>query len=190
MWDVADLEGIARDVLEETGCDDPPVDAFELAELMGFEVHWSPRAGARTIGRRIYVHSRSSVRRQHGLIAHELGHAAAERGGLDGRDEPAACFLGGALLVPRAALRRDLREGLDLERLYARHQHASLEMIARRVTQVTHAGGRIWDHGHLTRHFGEELALDIDAARTAQCASTSTMELPGRVVCVSLLTAR
>lgn len=117
---------------------------------------------------------------------HELGHAAAARGGLDGKCEQIARYLTGALLVPRHALLRDVRRGLDLERLYTRHEHASAEAIARRVVQVFGGGGAIWDHGRRSKSFGEP--IDVSLADIATEPSRNVLELPGRVAFVSVLT--
>lgn len=143
-------EGIAADVLQSTGCDDPPVDAFELAECTEHEVRFHMKPGACRKGHVIYVDARASGKRQHGLIAHELGHWALVRGRED-NTERGARYLAGALLLPRRAFEEDLREmKWDLEQLRGRHVNASAELIARRVVNLKDAVASVWDNGKLT----------------------------------------
>lgn len=139
-------EGVAADVLESTGCDDPPVDAFELADCCGLEV----RHGlTHRDGNVIYIDSRTRDVRQHGLVAHELAHWALCRA-KEQNTEPAANFVSGALMLPRCAFEKDLRSSdWDLRQLRARHIYASAEMIARRIVGLRDAVATIVDAGRI-----------------------------------------
>lgn len=143
-------EGIATDVLGSTGCDDPPVDAFELAECTEHEVRFHMKPGACRSNHVIYVDARARRERQHGLIAHELGHWALVRARED-NTERGARYLAGALLLPRQPFEADLRAmRWDLEQLRARHVNASAELIARRVVNLKDAVASVWDNGKLS----------------------------------------
>lgn len=142
-------EGIALDVLDEAGAD-APVSAFALAAACGLEVRLAPLARARMAHGVIEVSAAARPRRQHGLVAHELGHWALERAE-EPDTEPGARYLAGALMLPRRAFDRDLTDtGWDLAELQARHPNASAEMIARRVTTLRDAVASIWDGGRFT----------------------------------------
>lgn len=145
----ATWEGIAADVLGETGCDEPPVDAYELADCCGLEIVELLKPGARRFGNRIVVDARARDVRRHGLIAHELGHWALERAREDDSEEGAR-YLAGAFLLPRQPFERDLgATSWDLRELRARHLNASGEMIARRIVHLRDAVACIWDEGKL-----------------------------------------
>lgn len=136
--DVELLEGVARDLLDDT-CTEAPVSAFALAAAAGYAVTAWQGQGALIdrSGKTIYLSP--FVRwpeRQHELIAHELGHALLWEHGIED-EEDAATFVGGALLVPRAALDRALkRDGWSIAALRRAHPHASEALLARRITQV------------------------------------------------------
>lgn len=154
MHAIEDLEGIARDIHHATG-GLLPVDAFELAELCGLRlVPWYRSYGA-IRGDEIFYPIRARLQRQHGIIAHEIGHFALERAGLDPRCEPSARYLAGALLLPQTPFFRDAMElDFDLPLIQTRHPNASAEMIAVRLTQVAPAVAWIWDNGKLARQYG------------------------------------
>lgn len=141
-------EGIAADVLASTGCDDPPVDAIELAELCGLEVAHVPHVpGGRLVGRRIEVNPKLRLVRLHGTVAHELAHDLLERA-KEENTEPAARYLAGALMLPRRAFLRDMGQTQwSLVLLRERHPNASAEMIARRIVSLRDAVASIWDEG-------------------------------------------
>jgi len=144
-------EALARDFLGEI-CAEPPIDAFALARAAGLEVRLFLGGGAvlDAVAGAIYVPARARLERQHGQVAHELGHWLLARAG-EPDDELAARYLAGALLVPREALDRDLRaRGWSLRALRERHPHASLELLARRVTQVRPATVTVVDQGRVT----------------------------------------
>lgn len=150
--DVAEeWEGIAADILGETGCDSPPVDALELAACCGLSAKPWGRAYARLNRKRAEIRYPAAARltRQHGLVAHEIGHWALVRGGAD-NDEDGARYLAGALLLPRRHFDRDLtRTSWAMAELRAKHVHASVEMIARRVCQLRDAVVTIVDEGRV-----------------------------------------
>lgn len=153
MHSVEDLEGIARDIHESTGSL-LPVDAFELAELCGLDLMpWHRSYGAYR-GDEICYPIRARRQRQHGIIAHELGHFALKRAGLDDC-EASARYLAGALLLPQTPFFHDAIEfDFDLYFLRTRHPNASAEMIAVRLTQVAPAVAWVWDNGKLARQYG------------------------------------
>lgn len=143
----ASWEGIAADILSETGCDAPPVDAFELADCLGVEVRASGTGRAYRRGSAVYVPVRARRERQHGTLAHELGHVCLEQAG-EPDSEDGARYLSGALMLPRRAFERDLAEtSWDLRSLRARHTNASAEMIARRIVNLNDAVATIFDQG-------------------------------------------
>lgn len=99
MLDPELLEGIARSAHVATGYEDPPVDAFDLAECCGLIICWR-RGPTHMLGRTVYVDPLSRLERQHGGVAHELAHAllrehrevdeersARYLAGLDNRDD-------------------------------------------------------------------------------------------------------
>lgn len=144
------LEGVAADLLEAAGCDDPPVDAYELAECCGLRLKPVANQNACIVGDVLSVPLRARDVRQHGQIAHELGHWALRRAGQQD-DHPSVRYVAGALLLPRRHFERDLEDGWDLPRLRARHLHASAEMIGRRIVNLRDAVVSIWDQGKLRR---------------------------------------
>lgn len=158
------LEGIAREI-HDLGIE-PPVDAFVLAGLCGVDLRPGPGKGSRT-GDRITYPSHARPVRQHGVVAHELGHWLLERAGQDASDEPAARYLAGALMLPRAHFLADVAAtDWDLFALQERHPNASAEMIVVRLTQVSEACASVWDQGSLTRHYASaDWLVDLDADR-------------------------
>lgn len=142
----AEWEGIARDVLEGTFCEDPPVDAFELAACCGLGIQ--SRGGPASIfGDVIRVDMRMRKTRQHGQVAHEIGHWALRRAQAE-NTEDGARYIAGALMLPWLAFGRDLREtSWQLSELTRRHPNASAEMIARRIVQLRGGFASIWDRG-------------------------------------------
>lgn len=140
----AEWEGIARDILESTGCDDPPVDAFELAACCGLRVV-AKSGNAFICGNTIRVDMRSRRVRQHGDVAHEIGHWALGQAGAANTEE-GATYLASALLLPRLRFNSDLRETWDLHELMRRHPNASAEAIARRICSMRSTIASVWDH--------------------------------------------
>lgn len=141
----SEWEGIARELLEATGCDDPPVDAFELAACCGLRI--LAKSGPASIsGDTIRVDMRTRRVRQHGQVAHELGHWALARAREDDSEE-GAIYIATALMLPRLRFDRDLRETWDIHELMQRHPNASAEQIARRICAMRGAVASVWDHG-------------------------------------------
>lgn len=152
--DVRLLEGIAREAWESTG-GILPVDAEALANACDYEVRWWAKGDGARSGRVIWAPLKSRPTRQHGRIAHELGHGLLEEHGCDPCDEEAARYLAGALLLPRTPFLSDVRESdYDLWELERRHPNASAEMIICRMTQVSPAVASVWDGGRLHRSYG------------------------------------
>lgn len=142
-------EGVAADVLGETGCDDPPVDAFELADCLGLEVRRSPDHDGHLVGDVVYVPMAARRVRRHGVCAHEMAHWCLDRAAED-NTEDAARYLSGALMLPRRPFDRDLCEtAWDLRLLQQRHINASAEMIARRVVTMRDAVATVIDNGRV-----------------------------------------
>jgi IrrE N-terminal-like domain len=141
-------EAVARAVHEDTGAD-APVSARELAVMCGLRLEPAGRGhGSLQHGVIRYdVHARPV--RQHGIIAHELAHYVLRLYG-EPDPEPAARYTAGALLVPRAAYDRDLREtAWDLDQLRARHPNASAQVLAMRVAELRDAVITILDQGRV-----------------------------------------
>jgi len=162
--DVRELEGIAAYILGETGLDDPPVDAIELAGLLGVEVRWGPRGRNLCRGMQVVVGAEARVARIHGSICHELAHILIDRFGLR-QSERAANYLAAALLVPRRALDRELRDGWDLERLRCKHIYASAELLARRIVDIRSAALSVYDQGRFRYRAGPP-GLPIERERS------------------------
>lgn len=163
--DTADLEGIAADLHHATG-DLLPVDAFELATLCGLELRaWARPQGDLDLEAGVIRYpGRARVVRQHGVVAHELGHWALAQAGEDHTAEWAARYLAGALLLPRDAFLRDAWAcDWDLEQLRRRHPHASAEMVVVRMTQVSPACAWVWDDGRVRRTYGANAGEDVEA---------------------------
>lgn len=175
---IAAWEGIASDVLDESGCD-APVSAYELAACCGLEVRLRRIARARLTGDVIEVSSTARPQRQHGLIAHELGHWSLQRAGADDTEDGAR-YLSGALMLPRRAFDRDLREtSWSIEELQRRHPNASAELIARRIVSLRDAVVSIWDEGRCTARVASAW---LDEAQVGRRASRAERELVARVL--------
>jgi len=156
------LEGIAREVLD--GCAiGAPVDVRLLVSRCGLQLRPWGKAYGQLSGDVIRYPIKAREARQAFTIAHELAHWALARAGEDDRDEDAADYLAGALLLPRARFMADLAAtGWDLDQLRQRHPHASAQAIVVRMTQVSPATASVWDAGRLHRVYGEH---DIATAR-------------------------
>jgi hypothetical protein len=151
QYDRHDLEGIARELLDASGLDDPPVSPLWLARHLGLV----PIPSSRTAiaGPVLLFDDRLPERRRRIRVAHELGHALLRRAGLDDRDERAAWHVGAALVVPGVRLRRDLsRHAWDLRPLVDRYD-VSWEVLARRLTSAVSSVVSVWDNGELTRRW-------------------------------------
>lgn len=170
--DICALEGIARHIHEESQADERP-SALDLAWACGFEVEHGG-GGSRLAGKRIIVPIRTRLTRVEGLVAHELAHGLLIAFG-EQESERAARYLGGALLVPRATLRRDLlATGFDLAALARLWPHVSHELLARRVTELRDATGAVFDHGRFRYRFWSPWAV---STREAEPRETELADL-------------
>lgn len=144
--DRAELEGIATRTLEEVGRA-APVDLIELARDYGFEIRFSQEASI--VGNVIHIDPSLRPERQRWHAGHELAHALLADAGLDPKDEPAAEYLTGALLLPWIDFLRDVRQvGRDPWKLKERHPLASHEALARRIVAVCGPAVLwVWDLG-------------------------------------------
>lgn len=155
-------EGIAREIHESTG-GLMPVDAFELADACGVATRPWAKSRGEWSSAGIRYPGKARPTRQHGVVAHELGHWALWDAGEDHHDEHAARYLAGALMLPRAAFTRDLaRCDWDLHALRDRHPNVSAEMIVVRITQVARATAWVWDDGVVRRRYGIKQGERID----------------------------
>lgn len=163
------LEGIAREIHEETGVE-PPIDAFDLANLCGVEtVPWGKPDGMLVMPGHPEIHvtaptifypRKARPARAQGTCSHELGHFVSLRAGIDARDEEAADYLAGALMIPRGALLAHLHEyDWDLLRIHPLHPNASWQMLVIRCVQVGEASASIWDQGRCSRAYGADAAM-------------------------------
>lgn len=142
-------EGVARAIHEGTGLDEPPVSAFELAAMCGLSLRPAAGGGASLQKDVIVFNVAARPERQHGLVAHELGHWGLVAHGLED-SEAGASYVAGALLLPRGALDRDLRRTWDLNVLRAKHLNVSAQMLATRIVQLRDAVAAVIDNGKLT----------------------------------------
>lgn len=133
-----DWEGAAEELLDATATS-APVDAFKLARACGLDVRpWSGRDAALS-GETIYVNTRMRPSRQQGRVAHEIGHFALQRAGLED-SEAGAAWVGGALQLPRRELNPDLRRtAWSISKIRSKHLHASAAAVAVRITQLRDA---------------------------------------------------
>lgn len=171
--DALELEGIARGVHDQTGIE-APVDAFDIAAAMEIVCKpWMRADGARA-GDVVRFPSMARDARQHGTVAHELGHWLLDFHGHDARDERAARYLAGALMLPRQRFLRDCAAtDYDLDELQRIHVHASAEMIVVRMTQVSAATAWVWDNAKLARVYGvpsddDSIAALVDRVLTLE----------------------
>ncbi len=142
-----DWETAAQEILDSTNTS-VPVDAFALAKACEFEVRAHAGRGEkheRRDGDIIYIDPRARRQRQHMEVSHELGHWGLDRHELP-QSEYGAKYLGGALLLPRREMDRDLaRTAWALLKLRDIHVNASLTAIAVRTTQLRDAVATILD---------------------------------------------
>lgn len=140
---------MALGLLRAVGDPDPPMDAFGLAGLCEVRVEFANIQGAKLRGDVITVSSRARPTRQHGLVAHEMGHWALQWAG-EPDTEVAASYVGAALMLPRRPFLADMRATQwDVRELRAKHVNCSAELIARRIATLTDACVSIWDNGRL-----------------------------------------
>lgn len=143
-----DLEGAAAWLVDGAGLQ-PPVSAFAAAVALGLRLRPCRMRGAALAGDVVLFDAYSRAVRQHGLVAHEVGHVVSQEAGV-GDTEENANFVGSAVMLPRAPFERDLRTtGWDLRELRAKHLNVSAEMIARRIVSVRDAIATILDNGRV-----------------------------------------
>lgn len=179
------LEAIAKELHDETGIE-CPIDALLLADLCGLDTKpWSASHGE-IQGTLIRYPGGARVTRQHGVIAHEIGHWLLERARCEARDEEAARYLAGAIMLPRGRFLADLaRTDWDLFAMLAIHIHVSAEMCAVRMCQVSPAVTTIYDQGSFTRRYVGEYAVRDDEHDAELADRALELEAPVRdgVVC-------
>jgi hypothetical protein len=170
-WEAACREA-ARDVLEDCGIREPPVDAWEVARRLQIGVAYDRRQPGR--GRLMRLGERTSIlvkpqqrpEREQWTVAHEIGESQAcrvfEQVGItpaeaDARQrEHVANLMASALLLPEEWFERDARL-LDgdvclLKQTYATASHELILMNLLRLPQLTLTS--VFDHGRLTRRRG------------------------------------
>lgn len=180
-----DFEGIAKRFHDETGvrC---PVDAFELADLCGLDTRpWSASHGE-IKGTLIRYPGGARLTRQHGVVAHEIGHWLLRRHGFEMRNEKAARYLAGALMLPVRRFLSDLeRTDWHLFDMLDIHVNVSAEMCAARMCQVSPAVTTIFDQGTFTRRYFAEGAARDDGHDAELADRALDLETPVRdgVVC-------
>jgi len=135
-------EGAALSLLRELGDPPCPMNAFLLARWCKLRVRTHARSFAVLAGDEVLISAKASPLRQQEQLAHELGHWTLLY--YDVPDsEWGATWVGDALMLPRAALLRDLAElAGDLAAVRARHPHCSERMLARRLQALEWQGGR------------------------------------------------
>ncbi len=162
-------DDIAEELLLEAGWAHPPVDAFSLAEILGYDVAFDARQGTRGRLKRlagrptVFLSPDDRPERLQWAAAHEIGEGAAfrvfDRLGLDPLLAPekpprADRFpIGPVALLPRRQFAADVRRtNGDLSDLKARYATASHELILMSQLRMdTLLLASIFDHGSLTR---------------------------------------
>ncbi|QDT53378.1 hypothetical protein Pan44_13950 [Caulifigura coniformis] len=160
---------VAAELLAEAGWGEPPVDAFQLAAELGFEVAFDARQQARGRFKRlagrptVFLSPDDRPERLQWAAAHEIGESAAYRvfdrldidpllAASDLREQVAA-QLASALLLPRRLFEVDVaRHDGDVLALKLRFPTASHELILTGQLRLeTLMLASIFDHGELTR---------------------------------------
>lgn len=128
-------EGVAASLLEQTGLDDGPVSAIDLAALCGLTL--SPSVGNRgeLVGDVLRYNTKERPTRQQAVVAHELGHWALRWAGEDD-SEQGATYVGHALLLPRRVYSRQLRRTWSPATLARLYPAVPVSWIVRRVAQL------------------------------------------------------
>jgi hypothetical protein len=160
------LEGIAREIHEQTGAT-PPISGFDLASALGFTCRpWGRGGGSIDLRKRDIRYSGAALETtQHGIICHELIHYGINRAGEDDRDEEACKYGAGALLLPLAPFRADsFRLSFDLDAVRELHPNASAQMVCVRFAQVSPVSTAVWDHGHEKASYGPAIDRELAEA--------------------------
>lgn len=139
-------EANAEQLRAEIGLDDQHVHPRIIVGKCELElVPTRPRTGPCYTGTRVYYDPTTGPERQAGTMSHELGHVANQRYGEED-SERAASYVGAAILVPRRALDRALKKkGWNLDELRRDFEHASAELLARRIADLREAVVTITD---------------------------------------------
>lgn len=161
------LEGVADEVVTATGCDDPPVDAIEVAACCGLRVEFCGVRHAVLYDDVIYVTGTQRAVLTQLYIAHEIGHWALRRADMPWLVEEDATYIAGAILVPWRTLVRDVRRGWDLDALRAKYETAPASVIASRIAMARDGTAAIYDEGRLRRRVGPPHRLERELARAA-----------------------
>jgi Zn-dependent peptidase ImmA (M78 family) len=170
----ARLDGAVDDILARCGSYLPPVNAFEIAEMLGITVALDDCQEGRARYVRIRDRSGMSARpaillrsdprreRMQWAVAHEIGEHVAHRVFKELRVDPrqapprareqVANQLAGRLLIPSRWFARDAAAcGWDLLELKRRYRTASHELIARRMLECSpKVIITIFDHARIT----------------------------------------
>jgi Zn-dependent peptidase ImmA (M78 family) len=160
---------VAEELLAEAGWSNPPVDAFQLASELGYEVAFDARQEARGRFKRLagrptmFLSPDDRPERLQWAAAHEIGESAAYRVfevldvdpqlmETDLRENVAA-QLATALLLPRREFEADvLRHNGDVPTLKAKYATASHELILTgQLRMETLMLASVFDHGELKR---------------------------------------
>jgi hypothetical protein len=170
----AALDAVAAEMLARHPAPQEPIDALELARVLGLTIAWDERQAGRARTARLSAHAGGGTQasillrpeprpeRLQWAVAHEIGelcaHRVFEHLGVDPREAPAgaretvANAFAPRILLPRDTFAAACREtGWDLVALKARFPAASHELIARRMLDF--AEGviiTIFDHGRRT----------------------------------------
>lgn len=161
------LEGVADEIVSATGCDDPPVDALEVAACCGLHVEFCDVRHAILYDGVIYVTRAPRANLVQLYVAHEVGHFGLKRAGMPWMVEQDATYIAGAILVPWRSLVRDVRPGWNLDTLRAKYSTAPASVIATRVAQVREGSAAIYDDGRFRRRVGPAHRLERELAREA-----------------------
>ena len=147
----ADVEGLAADLLDSGDFGDFP-NPWEIVTAFGARVvrgqpgeraHPERRSGG---GWDLVVDCTGREERIATTAVHELAHLLLQSHGLP-NDEPHAWRLTGALILPRSAYLRSLRQVFGaVDQLVARYPLASHELLARRAVELFDARVlHVWD---------------------------------------------
>ncbi len=132
-------EACAEQLRGELAVDDRHMHPRILVAKCGLGLVEGIRKTACWTGGVIVVDGTARPSRQAGRMVHELGHFTLDRYNEE-QSERGASAVGAAILVPRRALDSALkRRGGDFEAVRADFEHASAELLARRIVDVREA---------------------------------------------------
>lgn len=136
---------IAQRVLKQFGATIPPVPVEDIARKLGFGLEireLPPGVDARLVSvspaKVIHLARGQAAVRHRFSMAHELGHHFLGHSHGDGKAaEAEANAFAGELLIPRAWLARDLKQGLSIAEVVERYQ------VSREVVFIAAKSGRL-----------------------------------------------